>query len=196
MLETQLSTAGQGVDDNATINTINELMLTNPEKAKEMIQQLTGGLSLSSKTALTLLTQIRDNDEQDGIMQRQEVKHFSKHLAELTKSVGYGGFVDPEEQARESELQTVYRSRVLAGEPPAEVARDLINANTAALSSSSYLGNYKSYEEAVGPNSLLMQAGLGDADLINQGNILAEYFKNKSAYDSFQLDYNRIMGIK
>ena len=195
-LENQISSAGQGVDDPDVVSQITELMLTDPDKAQANIEEFSGSLKLSSKTALELTTQIRENKDKGGIMQSEKVKHFSKHLANNTKSVGMYGFVDPIEQARESELQTVYRSRVLAGEPPAVVARELISANKAASSPPSYASGYKSYDDATAPGSAWDTAEISNEAAIIAADNLYKHYQALELFDVFELDYSRVMESK
>ena len=124
-LLTILSTRGQGIDDYDVILSIQNDLINNPKQAEQTF--LNGyGKSFSDKTAQFLNKSIQDSLNKQSLLQTQEVKRFKQVLADQFITVGQYGAKIEEAQKAKSSMLFVFDERVLDGENPRDVARDLI----------------------------------------------------------------------
>ena len=124
-LLTILSTRGQGIDDYDVILSIQNDLINNPKQAEQTF--LNGyGKSFSDKTAQFLNKSIQDSLNKQSLLQTQEVKRFKQVLADQFITVGQYGAKIEEAQKAKSSMLFAFDERVLAGENPRDVARDLI----------------------------------------------------------------------
>jgi hypothetical protein len=124
---------GKGQDDPELILNINEMILEDPKKAKEIIRDNIGS-SLLSDTAITLFTKANSIIEEEkgggkSILNSSESKRFKKFLVDSVFDPGIGGFGTIENKKKVAKLELVFDERILGGERPADVARDLIDVD-------------------------------------------------------------------
>ena len=186
---------GQGVDDYELINQIRQAQYTNPKFALQLISENTG-TRLTGSTGSELYNTALGFESRGGELESAEAKRFSKHIKDLVLITGPMGGLDFESQASESKLQIVYAERVLSGESPAIVAKELINGyKSMSIPKPIYAGN--TYEDSVKPESDLfkaLQSNIIDdvtADQIDKE--LKNYFRDTENQRKFQSDYDSIM---
>ena len=187
---------GKGVDDYELINQIRQAQYTNPEFALQLISDNTGTL-LTGKTGSELYNTALGFQARGGELESAEAKRFSNHITDMVVVKGVFGQLDLESQANESKLQILYAERVLAGESPPVVARDLINSykGISNIPQPQYAEN--TYENSTKQGSDLYNAlknGSIDDDTYNENvKRLEAYFTAKQNEKTFQEDYDSIM---
>ena len=186
---------GQGIDDYELINQIRQAQYTNPKLALELISENTK-TRLTGKTASELYNTALGFESRGGVLESAEAKRFSDHIKDLVLVTGPMGALDFESSKSESKLQIVYAERVLSGESPAIVAKELINGyKSMSIPKPIYAGN--TYEDSVKPESDLfkaLQSNIIDdvtADQIDKE--LKNYFRDTENQRKFQSDYDSIM---
>ncbi len=127
-LITTLNQRGTGVDNYDLILDISQITLTDPELAKQMIME-NMGTRITGKTATSLWNVT--NDGKDGVLSQPLVKRFRSHLKDQVKYVNQFGWVDKDKQQQAGKLLLMYDERVIAGEEPAEVAKELMDIDVA-----------------------------------------------------------------
>lgn len=187
---------GKGVDDYELINQIRQAQYTNPEFALQLISDNTG-TRLTGKTGSELYNTALGFQARGGELESAEAKRFSNHITDMVVVKGVFGQLDFESQANESKLQILYAERVLAGESPPVVARDLINSykGISNIPQPQYAEN--TYENSTKQGSDLYNAlknGSIDDDTYNENvKRLEAYFTAKQNEKTFQEDYDSIM---
>lgn len=200
-LETQLSTTGGGVDNPEIVDLINQTIQTDPDAAMTLIEEHRGSMNLTNATALTLAEAVEKADD-------EEFKMFSTLLKDNIVAKGEFGIEDPTQKKRNAEMQIVFARRVAAGENPAIVANELINANKYAsedivpteanfgqyLGESKSLADFKSFDSPLGKAKLA--GSISDAQFDMFVAEAAKYFAGAKAYANFQATFKQIMSGK
>ena len=199
-LVTQYQNRGKGIDNYVVLGEIERLIYTNPKQAKELIASSLGN-SISQQTANKYNAILRDDESSGKALQTEQAIKFASHLRENVMDTSAFAIVDKKERVLASELNIVFTERVLAGEDPAKVAYELIEASAPgkAISSGTGAPPYfnKSAQESNGPNSDLQKE-------YAENNITDEQFddaveENKAweikvnAYNRFITDYDKII---
>jgi hypothetical protein len=191
-----ITNRGKGVDDYELINQIRQAQYTNPELALQLISDNTE-TRLTGKTGSELFNIALGFQARGGELKSAEAKRFSNHITDMVVVKGVFGQLDFESQANESKLQIIYAERVLAGESPAVVARDLINSykGISNIPQPQYAGD--TYENSTKQGSDLYNALKNnsiDDDTYNENvKRLEAYFTAKQNEKTFQEDYDSIM---
>ena len=191
-----ITNRGKGVDDYELINQIRQAQYTNPELALQLISDNTE-TRLTGKTGSELFNIALGFQARGGELESAEAKRFSNHITDMVVVKGVFGQLDFESQANESKLQIIYAERVLAGESPAVVARDLINSykGISNIPQPQYAGD--TYENSTKQGSDLYNALKNnsiDDDTYNENvKRLEAYFTAKQNEKTFQEDYDSIM---
>lgn len=199
-LETQLSTTGGGVDNPDIVNLITEAIKTDPDAAMKLIEQHRGSVNLTNATALTLAEAVEKAED-------EEFKRFSTLLKDNIIAKGEFGLEDPAQKKRNADMQIVFARRVAAGENPAIVANELINANRGVdvaqpttANFGQYLGESKSLTDFESTDGSLMKALLAGDITEEQYNMFveeaAQWFASGRAYANFQATFKQIMSGK
>jgi hypothetical protein len=190
-LQSTITTRGQGVDDIQLIMEIQDNLTTNPQKVRELIKANTG-TRLTTSTAEKFYGIASANLTGESPLTRGEAVRFRDYLKRMTVVTGPLAAIDPVQQNLWAELDVVYADRVLAGERPAEVAADLVEAKDLAMSSKdidSSIDNLKAEKIQRSKTSSPMS---DDEFLEKHAALLAE--KDKvSAYNAFRDDLSQIM---
>ena len=186
---------GQGVDDYELINQIRQAQYTNPKLALQLISDNTG-TRLTGSTGSELYNTALGFESRGGELESAEAKRFSNHIKELVLITGPMGGFDFESQANESKLQIVYAERVLSGESPAIVARELINGyKSIGMPKPQYAE--ADYENSIKEESPLFKAlergFISEAEFTQKSLEIKTYFINIQNKKSFQEDYDSIM---
>ena len=126
-LQTTITTRGQGVDDIQLIMEIQDNLTTNPQKVRQLIKDNTG-TRLTTSTAERFYGIASANLTGESPLTSGEAVRFRDYLKRMTVVTGPLAAIDPVAQNLWAELDVVYAQRVLAGERPAEVAADLVEA--------------------------------------------------------------------
>lgn len=198
-LENQFANTGKGSDNAEVVDTINELILVDPEAAAVIIQGAAGTSRLSTRTASTMLKSIQSDVRKGGILQTQEFKNFSRFLKTNIINPEFGAMNKEADRVREAELQIVLQSRVAnmqEGENIASITNELVQANKQSQAKPIYVESYNSYLEAVGPGSSLSNAakdGMGKDEFNAIAQELQNWFQANNAYTDFRKDYDSIM---
>lgn len=191
-----ITNRGKGVDDYELINQIRQAQYTNAELALQLIADNTG-TRLTGKTGSELYNIALGFKARGEELESAEAKRFSKHITDMVVVKGVFGNLDFESQANESKLQILYAERVLAGESPPVVARDLINSykGISNIPQPQYAGD--TYENSTKQGSDLYNAlknGTIDDDTYNENvKKLEAYFTAKQNEKTFQEDYDSLM---
>ena len=199
-LETQLSTTGGGVDNPEIVDLITQTIRTDPDAAMRLIEDHRGSENLTNATALTLAEAVEKAED-------EEAKMFSKLLKDNIVVVGPGGALDLDQQKRNAEMQIVFEKRVAAGESPAIVASELINANQGVYVAQpttanfgQYLGESKSLTDFEATDGSLVKALIAGDITDEQYNMFVEeatqWFASGRAYANFQATFKQIMSGK
>ena len=191
-----ITNRGKGVDDYELINQIRQAQYTNPELALQLISDNTE-TRLTGKTGSELFNIALGFQARGGELESAEAKRFSNHITDMVVVKGVFGQLDFESQANESKLQIIYAERVLAGESPAVVARDLINSYKGISNIPQPQYARDTYENSTKQGSDLYNALKNnsiDDDTYNENvKRLEAYFTAKQNEKTFQEDYDSIM---
>ena len=191
-----ITNRGKGVDDYELINQIRQAQYTNPELALQLISDNTE-TRLTGKTGSELFNIALGFQARGGELKSAEAKRFSNHITDMVVVKGVFGQLDFESQANESKLQIIYAERVLAGESPAVVARDLINSYKGISNIPQPQYARDTYENSTKQGSDLYNALKNnsiDDDTYNENvKRLEAYFTAKQNEKTFQEDYDSIM---
>ena len=122
-----MNTRGQGVDDFGLIYDIQETMYLNPDMARNLIITNTG-TRLTESRAQELLTSL----DQEPILNTPKAKRYRNFVKSNIATTDILGNITGENKKRASFLMFQYDERVLAGEAPEDVARDLISIDDIA----------------------------------------------------------------
>ena len=185
-----LNTRGQGVDDYVLIRTIQNMMATDPEGAQSLIMENTG-TRLTGKTSNELFGQATSAIDSESPLQKPRAKRFKSYLTKNVAVVGPMGAMDFGEQQRLADLTLVYDQRVLAGEDPAEVARDLVDVNDILTDPIDDVPARK--------QQLMEQRANGtitESVYKTEFNKLENYQSRLNNMKAFEADLNRALGIK
>ena len=126
-LSNVLTTRGQGIDDFTLINEIQKIMLTDPDKAEQMIM-LNANTNIETATAGQMLKSVRDAKSSESVLQTSEAKRMREFVDSSFVVTGVMGALIEDKVRKQANLRFVYDERVLAGEAPREVAKDLMEA--------------------------------------------------------------------
>jgi len=126
----QINSRGVGVDDHSVIISINEMIRKNPNSAKDIIMD-NMGINLTGDTAERLMNNANSALDQgsSSVLNTNESKRFKKFLTKFTFDPGIGGFGSIENNKKIAQLELVFDERVLAGEDPSLVVKDLVDFN-------------------------------------------------------------------
>lgn len=185
-----MNNRGQGVDDYVLIRSIQNMMTTDPEGAQSLIIENTG-TRLSGKTSNELFGQASSAMTAESPLQMPKAKRFKSYLTKNVAVVGPLGQMDYEEQQRLADLTLVYDQRVLAGEDPAEVARDLVDVNDILTDPIDDVPARK--------QQLIEQRANGtitESEYKTKFNKLENYQSRLNNMKAFEADLNRALGIK
>ena len=122
-----MNTRGQGIDNYEFIYGVQTQMYENPEYARKLLIDNTGGL-VTSKTALDLLNAL----DKEPILNTPKAKRYRDFVKNNIATTDILGNITGENKKRASFLMFQYDERVLAGETPEDVARDLISIDDIA----------------------------------------------------------------
>lgn len=128
-LSNVLTTRGQGIDDVTLINEIQNIMLTDPDKAEQMIM-LNANTRIETATAGQMLKSVRDARSSESVLQTSEAKRFREYVEDQITVTGAFGAIDPEQAQKRANIVLVFDERVLNGEDPRAVAKDLMEVST------------------------------------------------------------------
>ena len=185
-----LNTRGQGVDDYTLIRTIQNMMITDPKGAQSLIMENTG-TRLTGKTSNELFGQATSAMDAESPLQKPRAKRFKSYLTKNVAVIGPLGQMDYKEQQRLSDLTLVYDQRVLDGEDPAEVARDLVDVNDLLASPINDVEAEK--------QKLLDERSrdiITKSEYETRFNRLNNYQSRLNNMKAFEADLNRALGIR
>lgn len=184
-LVNMFQTRGQGIDDFSLIREIQRVTETNPEAAKRMIQDNTGK-RLTEKTANDLFNTVFAADEEGSPLKTSDARRFKTFISKSVQEVGIGGQFDFDQQRRLARLLVVYDERVLDGESPAVVAKDLMDVNAFILADDPKFGAKEDLDDSLLKLQDAMRAGVIDKNTFNEQFRLIEELKaNKNNIDAF-----------
>jgi hypothetical protein len=119
-----MNTRGQGIDNYEFIYGVQTQMYENPEYARKLLIDNTGGL-VTSKTALDLLNAL----DQEPILNTATAKRYRNFLKNNVATTDLLGNITGENKERATFLMFEFDNRVLAGEKPEAVALDLVSVD-------------------------------------------------------------------
>lgn len=119
-----MNTRGQGIDNYEFIYGVQTQMYENPEYARKLLIDNTGGL-VTSKTALDLLNAL----DQEPILNTATANRYRTFLKNNVATTDLLGNITGENKERATFLMFEFDNRVLAGEAPEEVALDLVSVD-------------------------------------------------------------------
>jgi hypothetical protein len=119
-----MNTRGQGIDNYEFIYGVQTQMYENPEYARKLLIDNTGGL-VTSKTALDLLNAL----DQEPILNTATAKRYRNFLKNNVATTDLLGNITGENKERATFLMFEFDNRVLAGEAPEAVALDLVSVD-------------------------------------------------------------------
>ena len=125
-LSKTLNSRGQGFDDFNLVADIQDLIVTDPQAAKTLVM-LNANTSLTTATSEKLLASIRNSQTSEAILQQNDVKRFRTFVKNQITPVGLSGSLDQNKLKDQSNLILVFDQRVLAGEDPQIVTKDLMS---------------------------------------------------------------------
>lgn len=131
------NTRGQGVDDFATISNIQSLIDSDPQQAMTLIAS-SAGKTLTTDTAISLNRSAMDSKTEGGILTDATTKRYQDLVFATYTVTGPMGSIDQEKSQRRATAKLVFQQRVLNGEDPATVAKDLVNIAEIAMNDSTY----------------------------------------------------------
>jgi hypothetical protein len=88
---------------------------------------LNANTSLTTATSEKLLASIRNSQTSEAILQQNDVKRFRTFVKNQITPVGLSGSLDQNKLKDQSNLILVFDQRVLAGEDPQIVTKDLMS---------------------------------------------------------------------
>lgn len=185
-----MNNRGQGVDDYILIRSIQNMMTTDPEGAQSLIIENTG-TRLSGKTSNELFGQATSAIDAESPLQKPRAKRFKSYLTKNVAVVGPMGAMDFGEQQRLADLTLVYDQRVLAGEDPAEVARDLVDVNDILTDPIDDVEAEKQKLLEERKNNIITKS-----EYETRFNKLNNYQSRLNNMKAFEADLNRALGIK
>ena len=125
-LSKTLNSRGQGFDDFNIVADIQDLIVTDPQAAKTLVM-LNANTSLTTATSEKLLASIRNSQTSEAILQQNDVKRFRTFVKNQITPVGLSGSLDQNKLKDQSNLILVFDQRVLEGEDPQIVTKDLMS---------------------------------------------------------------------
>lgn len=181
-----LQTRGQGIDDFGLIRDIQSLMDTNPGVARRMIEDNTGS-RLTEKSANDLMLTTLESENKDSPLQTSRAKRFRSFLTNSVKVVGPLGAIDFESQKRLADLTIVYQERVLAGDDPADAARDLVDVNAFLTAPNPRTGTKDDLQGALKALNEQFDSGtVEDSQYDRQIQLIDDLMEQKSNIDAFE----------
>ena len=202
---------GAGIDNPNVIQNVITNLYTNPEESENIIANAMESGSITSNTALNLLTTISKNKGQQNVLTTPLVKTYSNLInkAVITRRDAYSQALDPEQASREAQMQTVFAERILdegADQAP-RIANDLINANV--IPSASNIPEYWENDLTTSIENIkkliVLPKGVtennpngynsvkvleGQRAYAREKQKLQDYNESKIAYEVFKSDYN------
>ena len=100
-------------------------MLTDPDKAEQMIM-LNANTNIETATAGQMLKSGRDARSSESVLQTSEARRMREFVSSSIVTTGALGQLIEDQVRKQANLRFVYDERVLAGEAPREVAKDLM----------------------------------------------------------------------
>jgi len=180
-----LNTRGQGINDHGLINEINIMISADPDLAEQMIVENTGS-RLTESMSTQMLKVIQDSEGAESPLKTSEARRFKSFLANSVKVVGALGAVDFDSQKRLAELVVAYDQRVLAGEDPAIVARDLVDVNDFLTAPNPRTGTKDDLQGAMDRLNEQLDANTIDEDTYNQQfDLITRLTDQKANLDQF-----------
>ena len=123
-----VNSRGQGVDDYSVIREAQILINSNPQEAMAFIISNTN-TTITGATSKQLYQSALAQLDAESPIHTSNADRFRTHLEKSVVEIGPLGAIDFNSQERLAKLQLVYDERVLAGEDPPIVARELIDVN-------------------------------------------------------------------
>lgn len=123
-----LQNRGQGVDDYGLIMQIQELTLTDPDKAQELIMA-NMNTRLTGNTAQQLQSTLLSSRDKESVLNTDEAKRFRRYLENSVAPSGPMAALDLEQSQRLADLRLAYDTMLLDGVDPAIAAKDLKPVN-------------------------------------------------------------------
>ncbi len=131
------NTRGQGVDNFSVIANVQSLIDSDPQQAMALIAS-NAGTNLTTDTAISLNSAAMDSQTEGGILNDATTKRFQDLVFATYTVTGPMGSIDQDKSQRRATAKLVFQQRVLNGEDPAIVARDLVNIAEIAMNDSTY----------------------------------------------------------
>ena len=127
-----VNSRGQGVDDYSVIREAQTLINSNPQEALTFIENNTNR-TITGATSQQLYQNALAQLDAESPINTSRAKRFRSFLENSVVEKGPLGALDFNSQERLAKLQLVYNERVLDGEDPPVVARELIDVNELIL---------------------------------------------------------------
>lgn len=178
-------TRGQGVDDWSLIRDIQEQAITDPEGVREAIMNNTGS-RLTENTANELYAKTFEIEKTGSLLTMPDTKRFKTFLKNSVKVVGPMGAIDFDSQKRLAQLEVVYDERVLAGESPAIVARDLVDVNSFLSAPNPIYGTKETLNDSLNQlNNAFDNGAISDIDYNREYQNIQDLMEQKTNIDGF-----------
>lgn len=148
-LTTILNSRGQGIDDFNVIANIQSLILSDPDQATNLIRQNMNTL-ITGGTAVALLNAARDAGLGESLLKTNKAIRAQKYLENSIVTTGIYGTIYPERQLELAQLTLTLQERILNGEDPLVVAREILEFSDITSDSIPELeAEYKNIEESL-----------------------------------------------
>ena len=148
-LTTTLNSRGQGIDDFNVIANIQSLILSDPDQATNLIRQNMNTL-ITGETAVALLKAARDAGLDESLLKTNKAIRAQKYLENSIVTTGIYGTIYPERQLELAQLTLTLQERILNGEDPLVVAREILEFSDITSDSVPELeAEYKNIEESL-----------------------------------------------
>lgn len=131
------NTRGQGVDNFSVIANVQSLIDSDPQQAMALIAS-NAGTNLTTDTAISLNRAAMDSKTEGGILTDATTKRYQDLVFATYTVTGPMGSIDQDKSQRRATAKLVFQQRVLNGEEPATVAKDLVNIAEIAMNESTY----------------------------------------------------------
>ena len=148
-LTTILNSRGQGIDDFNVIANIQSLILSDPDQDTNLIRQNMNTL-ITGETAVALLNAARDAGLGESLLKTNKAIRAQKYLENSIVTTGIYGTIYPERQLELAQLTLTLQERILNGEDPLVVAREILEFSDITSDSIPELeAEYKNIEESL-----------------------------------------------
>lgn len=186
-------TRGQGVDDWSLIREIQEDTIKNPELTRQTILNNTGS-RLTEQTANELYAKTFEIEKTDSLLTHPDSKRFKVFLKNSVKVIGEMGAVDFDSQKRLAQLEVVYDQRILEGEDPAVVARDLVDVNSFLTAPNPLYGTKDDLDSSMQQLNDAFDAGaISDEEYNREYNRVTDLMRDKQNIESFNKALNEAL---